>query len=106
MASLQSAFGLDLFDDQGDVTGAVTLPAGGMNSFEIPITRGEVHADTIVLEAEGVNDLTDPATPVRFTFDGKAEATTMSGVGTQYVRGAAHTFTWRATLTAPPVPSP
>lgn len=106
MATLQSVFRLDLFDDAGDIAGSVTLPAGGSNTFEIPITRGEVYADTIVLEAAGANPLTTPPTPVRFTFDGQAGATSMSGVGTQFVNGNAYTFTWRATLVAPPAQEP
>jgi hypothetical protein len=106
MAPLQSSFSLDLFDDDGDVAGSVTLPGGGMNTFEIPVTRGEVHADTVVVEAQGTNDLTTPPTPVRFTFDGQASPTSMSGVGTQYVNGTSYTFTWQATLVAPPAAEP
>ncbi len=106
MASLQSNFSLDLFDDEGDIAGSVTLPAGGSNTFEIPVTQGEVYADTIVLDAAGANPLTTPPTPVRFTFDGQVGGTSMSGVGTQFVNGSAYTFTWRATLVAPPAEVP
>lgn len=104
MASLKSSFSMDLFDDEGDVTGSAVFPAGAMQTFQIPVTRGEVHADTIVFEAAGQNDITTPPTPVRFTFDGEVTATTMSGVGTQFVNGASYTFTWQAVLVAPPAP--
>lgn len=104
MASLTSAFSVDFFDDEGDLTGSATFPAGSMLTFEIPLTRGDVHADTIVFEAAGQNDITTPPTPVRFTFDGEVTATTMSGVGTQFVNGTSYTFTWQAVLVAPPAP--
>jgi hypothetical protein len=95
---------MDLFDDEGSITGSATFPSSAMQSFEIPITLGESHADTVVLEASGFNDKTTPPTPVRFSFDGEATATTMSGVGTHTVNGTPYTFTWQATLVAPPPP--
>lgn len=103
MTSFTSSFGMDLFDEDGDVAGSVRLPSGYGNEFEIPITLGEVHADTILLEAEGLNTFTTPDTPVRIALDGAATATTMSGVGTHVVSGSAYTFTWSATLETPPV---
>ncbi len=104
MMSLNSAFSMDLFDDKGDLAGSAEFPSGAIGSFDLPVTRGEVHADTIVLEFAGQNDVVIPSVPVRFTFDGEATATTMSGVGTQFVNGTSYTFTWRATLVAPPAP--
>lgn len=103
MTSFTSSFRLDLFADDGTVAGSVTLPSGYGNEFEIPVTLGEVHADTIILEAEGMNTFTTPDTPVRIAFDGAATATSMSGVGTHVVSGSAYTFTWSATLVTPPV---
>lgn len=104
MASLSSSFSMDLFDDEGSITGSATFPSGAMQTFEIPITLGETHADTVVLEASGFNDKTTPRTPVRFSLDGEATATTMSGVGTHTVNGAPYTFTWQAILVTPPPP--
>jgi hypothetical protein len=101
MTSLNSSFALNLVADGGSVTGAAQFSSGYMKTFEIPVS-GEVHADTVVLEATGQNPFTSPATTVRFAFDGEATATTMSGVGTQLVGGASYTFTWTATLVAPP----
>jgi hypothetical protein len=95
---------MDLFDDEGSITGSATFPSGAMQTFEIPITLGETHADTVVLEASGFNDKTTPRTPVRFSLDGEATATTMSGVGTHTVNGAPYTFTWQAILVTPPPP--
>ncbi len=103
-ASLNSAFAMDIFDDQGDLTGRAEFSSGYMNTFEIPITSGAVHADTIVFEASGQNPFTTPPTPVRFAFDGSVNGTTMSGVGTQFVNDTSCTFAWRATLVAPPAP--
>jgi hypothetical protein len=104
MTSLNSAFTMDLFDDKGTLAGSAEFPSGWMGSFEIPLTHGEVHADTIVLEFAGQNDVVVPSVPVRFTFDGQVTATSMSGVGMWFVNGTSYTFTWRATLTAPPAP--
>jgi hypothetical protein len=104
MTSFTSSFSMDLFDDEGSITGSATFPSSAMQWFEIPITNGETHADTVVLEASGFNDKTTPQTPVRFSFDGEATATTMSGVGTHTVNGTPYTFTWQATLVAPPPP--
>jgi len=104
MTSLSSSFSMELFDDEGSITGSATFPSGAMQTFEIPITLGETHADTVVLEASGFNDKTTPQTPVRFSFDGEATATTMSDVGTHTVNGTPYTFTWQATLVAPPPP--
>lgn len=104
MTSLSSSFSMELFDDEGSITGSATFPSGAMQTFEIPITLGETHADTVVLEASGFNDKTTPQTPVRFSLDGEATATTMSGVGTHTVNGTPYTFTWQATLVAPPPP--
>ena len=98
-------FALNLVDDEGAVTGSGSFPSSGStDNFVIPITRGEVHADTVVLEASGQNTYTNPATPVRFTFDGNVTATTMSGVGTHVVGSVSYGFTWQATLTSPPAP--
>ncbi len=105
MTSLNSAFSMDLFDDEGSLAGSAEFPSGHIGSFEIPVTHGEVHADTIVLEFAGQNDVVVPSIPVRFTFDGQVTATSMSGVGMWFVNGTSYTFTWRATLTAPPAPA-
>jgi hypothetical protein len=102
--SFTKSFSMSLFDDEGSITGSATFPSSALETFEIPITRGETHADTVVLEASGFNDKTTPQTPVRFSFDGEATATTMSGVGTHTVNGTPYTFTWQATLVAPPPP--
>jgi hypothetical protein len=104
MTSLSSSFSMDLFDDEGSITGSAIFPSSAMQTFEIPITLGETHADTVVLEASGFNDKTTPQTPVRFSFDGEATATTMTGVGTHTVNGTSYAFTWVATLVAPPPP--
>jgi hypothetical protein len=105
MTALTSPFTLVLLDDEGDVTGSGTFSGGGANAFDVPVTLGAVHADTVVLEAAGNSPYTTPQTPVRFTFDGEVTATTMSGVGTHTVGSKAYNFTWQATLLAPPAES-
>jgi len=102
MTSFQSLFSLDLVDDEGTVSGTATVSGSGMSQFEMPILFGEVHADTVAIQAEGLDPMTSPPTPVRYAFDGEATTTTMSGVGSLTVRGAVYTFTWQATRTAPP----
>ncbi len=101
MTSLESPFSLDLVDDGEALSGSAEFPSGYLRTFTLLITRAEVHADTIVLEASGQNDAVSPAVPVRFAFDGAVSATTMSGVGTQFVNGTSYTFAWEATLTEP-----
>ncbi len=102
MTSLTSSFSMDLVDDDGDISGSAIFPSHGMSTFEIPVTHGETHADTVILEASGTNDQVTPAAAVRFSFDGNVTTTTMSGIGTHTVNGTAYTFTWEATLVVPP----
>jgi len=102
MTSLSSSFYLDLVADDGSLSGTGSFPSAGGRSFSIPVTQGEVHADTIVFEAAGENRDVQPPATVRFAFDGETTATTMQGVGTHVVNGTAYNFTWRATLVAPP----
>ena len=102
MTSLTSSFSMDLVDDDGRIRGSVTLPSYGMLTFDLPVTRGETHADTVVLDALGVNDQVTPPATVRFSLDGKVTATAMSGIGTHTVNGTSYAFTWQATLVAPP----
>lgn len=99
----RTAFSLSLLDDRGTVVGSGRIPTAGADVLDVAITRGEVHADTVVLDAVGAGDPTAALTLSRFTFDGEATPTSMSGIGTLFLRGKDCTFTWQAELVASPV---
>jgi hypothetical protein len=102
MASLTSSLYFNLTTDAGSLSGTGNFPGAGGRTFSLPITQGEVHADTIVFTAAGQNaDITPPSSET-FSFDGEVTATAMAGVGTRVVNGTACNFTWQATLVAPP----
>lgn len=103
---ITGSFRMDLQSSDGTITGTASFPSAGMKEYQLPITRAEIHADTVVLEASGTNDLVPPPAVVEFSFDGRVTPTTMSGVGTHTVNGTSYTFTWRTTLTAPPPAEP
>jgi len=93
-----SLFSLDLFLDNRNVTGTITLTSHSALMFSLPITQGAAKNRSITLTASGTNPHINPNPSVSITLEGDYDADQMSGTGSQTIDGNIYHFTWEATL--------
>jgi len=95
---------LNLVYNNRDLTGTVTLVSHGAFTFELPINSGRATNPDIRLDAFGTNPHAVPAPTVSVTLEGRYDAESMSGEGSQTVDGVTYELTWQATFVPPPEP--
>ena len=98
-------FTLTLVHDNRELTGTVTLPSPGSQSFEIPIVQGSARTVNMSLIARGTNPWITSEPIVEFAIEGSYEQSIISGEGTQSIDGTTYTFNWQAVLTTEPLPA-
>jgi hypothetical protein len=95
MAGLSYALNLVLVQAGTSLAGQVGLQ-NALLSFLVPITYGDVSANSLSIEAAGSITLFSTTTPVAFTLTGSYSQSQMSGEGTYTVNGEVHHLTWSA----------
>ncbi|MGD9675629.1 MAG: hypothetical protein AB7V19_02980 [Candidatus Bipolaricaulia bacterium] len=105
-ANITYPMSFDLAQEDGDISGTVTLTSHGAETYTIAITQGRAHGSSVEFAASGVNDKIPTPVAVVFAFDGTADGGTMSGTGTAEIGQDLYEFTWTATLVAPPPVEP
>ncbi|MFC2081889.1 hypothetical protein ACFLSF_03175 [Candidatus Bipolaricaulota bacterium] len=95
---------LNLVYDDRDVTGTITLVSHGPFTFDLPINSGRAKNPDIRLDAFGTNPHVVPSPTVSVAMEGRYDAESMSGKGTQTVDGVTYEFTWAVSFVPPPEP--
>ncbi|MBU0595364.1 hypothetical protein KJ567_01605 [Candidatus Bipolaricaulota bacterium] len=95
---------LNLIYNSRDVTGTITLVSHGPFTFDLPINSGRAKNPDIRLDAFGTNPHVVPSPTVSIALEGRYDAESMSGEGTQTVDGATYEFNWTASFVPPPAP--
>jgi len=93
---------LNLVCNSRDLTGTVTLVSHGAFTFDLPINSGRAKNPDIHLDAYGANPHSVPEPSVSIALEGRYDAESMSGEGSQTVGGVPYELTWEATFVPPP----